>query len=231
MAAALNEALGSARPPTIAAVSASSAAGWQRLTRIHAVLRNGVPVDQVPWSEEAGRGLLFAGRFSAEKGAADAIAIAEQAELPIELYGEPYDQDYFRERIEPQKRRPGVTIHQGVPRPQLWRAMARSLAVLCPAKWAEPFGMAAAEAQAAGTPVIAYEAGALVEIVVHEKTGFLVPAGDVAAAVRATEAVRSISRVHCRRHAEASLNLAQTITSHERLYQQVQTGEGATSRA
>ncbi len=230
MAAALNEALASAWPPTIAAVSASSAAGWQRLTRVHAVLRNGVPVDQVPWSKEAGRGLLFAGRFSPEKGAADAIAIAEQAELPIDLYGEPYDPEYFREQIKP-RRRPRVTIHGGVPRPQLWHAMARALAVLCPAKWAEPFGMAAAEAQAAGTPVIAYDAGALSEVVVHEKTGFLVAVGDVAAAARVTAAVRSISRGDCRRHAEASLELGETITAHERLYQQIETTKGAISRA
>lgn len=231
MAAALNQALRAARPPTIAAVSASSAAGWQRLTRIHAVLRNGVPVDQVPWSKDTGHGLLFAGRFSAEKGAADAIAIADRAGLPIHLYGEPYDSNYFREQIEPHKGRPGVTIHGGVPRPQLWRAMAGALAVLCPAKWAEPFGMAAAEAQAAGTPVIAYDAGALAGVILQEKTGFLVPAGDVDAAAQATATVRSIRRVDCRRHAEASLNLRETIAAHERLYQEVNTSKSAVSRA
>lgn len=45
----------------------------------------------------------------------------------------------------------------------------------------EPMGMVAAEAQAAGTPVVATRVGGLPEIVVHEQTGLLVPPGDVRA--------------------------------------------------
>ena len=43
-------------------------------------------------------------------------------------------------------------VHPGVPRTSLWEAMARAAVVLCPARWEEPFGMVAAEAQACGTP-------------------------------------------------------------------------------
>lgn len=45
---------------------------------------------------------------------------------------------------------------------------------------AEGFGLAAAEAQAAGVPVIAADASSLPEIVVDGTTGLLVPAGDAA---------------------------------------------------
>jgi glycosyltransferase involved in cell wall biosynthesis len=44
---------------------------------------------------------------------------------------------------------------------------------------AEGFGLAAAEAQACGVPVIAAAASSLPEIVLHETTGLLVPPGDV----------------------------------------------------
>ncbi len=44
---------------------------------------------------------------------------------------------------------------------------------------AEGFGLAAAEAQACGVPVIAAAASSLPEIVLHEATGLLVPPGDV----------------------------------------------------
>ena len=220
MASALDEASGSANPPTIATVSKTAAAGWRRLARVDVVLPNGVPVNQIPWSETGGGHLLFAGRFSPEKGAAHAIAIAREAGVPIDLYGQPYDADYARDEVD-RHHGPNITIHGGVPRTEIWKLMARACAVLCPARWEEPFGMAAAEAQAAGTPVIAYDRGALAEVVRDRKTGFLVPADDVVGAAERVGHVAMIKRADCRRHAEANLNLEAAITAHERLYNQV----------
>lgn len=227
MAAAIGEAMGSANPPTIATVSTASAAGWRRLTRVDAVLRNGVPLERIRWSADGGETLLFVGRYSPEKGAVDAIAIAKQAGVPIRLYGEPYDEEYAREQIDPHRGEAGVDINGGVPRPEIWRLMARSRALLCPARWEEPFGMAAAEAQAAGTPVIAYNRGALAEVIRHEETGFLVPRDDVAGAVKRVKQLPMIKRVACREHAEAHLSLEASLSAHERLYQRVIDGSGA----
>ncbi len=70
MAAALDQASRSANPPTIATVSKAAATGWRRLARVDIVLPNGVPVNQIAWFETGGGHLLFAGRFSPEKGAA-----------------------------------------------------------------------------------------------------------------------------------------------------------------
>ena len=230
MASALEQASRSANPPTIATVSTSAAGGWRRIARVDVVLPNGVPVDQIPWSETGGGHLLFAGRFSPEKGAADAIAIAREAGVPIDLYGEPYDADYARDEIDRHRGEPHITIHGGVPRTEIWRLMARASAVLCPARWEEPFGMAAAEAQAAGTPVIAYDRGALAEVVRDGETGFLVPPDDVVGAAERVGQLVTIKRANCRRHAEANLNLEAAITRHEHLYQQVSAGSGAKSR-
>jgi glycosyltransferase involved in cell wall biosynthesis len=230
MGVALDQASRSANPPTIAAVSMTAAAGWRRLTRVDAVLSNGVPVNQIPWSDTGGGRLLFAGRFSPEKGAAHAIAIAREADVPIDLYGEPYDAEYARDEVDCHGGEPDITIHGGVPRTEIWKLMTRACAVLCPARWEEPFGMAAAEAQAAGTPVIAYDRGALAEVVRHGRTGFLVPADDIAAAAHRVRQVAIISRADCRRHAEANLNLEAAITAHERLYNQVRFRTRAKSR-
>ena len=230
MAAALDQASRSANPPTIATVSKAAAAGWQQVARVDVVLPNGVPVDQVPWSEMGGGHLLFAGRFSPEKGAAHAIAIAQQAHVPIDLYGEPYDPAYARDEVECHGDKPDITIHGGVPRTEIWKLMAHACAVLCPARWEEPFGMAAAEAQAAGTPVIAYDRGALAEVVLDGETGFLVPADDVAAAAQRVGQLAMIGRADCRRNAEANLNLEAAITAHERLYDQVRFRTRAKSR-
>jgi UDP-glucose:tetrahydrobiopterin glucosyltransferase len=229
MASALEQASRSANPPTIATVSKSAAAGWRRLTRVDVVLPNGVPVDLIPWSETGGRHLLFAGRFSPEKGAAHAIAIAREARVPIDLYGDPYDAEYARDEIDRHRGEAHITIHGGVPRTAIWTLMAGACAVLCPARWDEPFGMAAAEAQAAGTPVIAYDRGALAEVVRDGETGFLVPPDDVVGAAERVGHAAMIKRAACRRHAEANLNLEAAISAHEGLYDQVRFRTGAES--
>jgi UDP-glucose:tetrahydrobiopterin glucosyltransferase len=222
MAAALAEARRSDHPPTIAAVSATQAQAWRALTPVDVILPDGVPVERIPWSATGGDGVVFAGRFSPEKGAEDAIAIAREAGVHIDLYGEPYDPEYARARVMSHQGDAGVTIHGGLTRSELWRRMAAACAVLCPAKWEEPFGMVAAEAQAAGTPVIAYRRGALPEIILDGRTGFVLPADDVAAAARALMGVSGIRREDCRQHAVLDLSLDASLRAHERLYQTLQ---------
>ena len=223
MAAAIVETQHGENPPTIAAVSDSQAKAWRALAPVGVILRDGVPVERIPWSPKGGEGVVFAGRFSPEKGAEDAIAIARAAGVDIDLYGEPYDPEYARARVISHQGEAGVAIHGGLPRSELWRVMTEARAVLCPAKWEEPFGMVAAEAQAAGTPVIAYRRGALPEVIVDGRTGFLVQPDDVAAAAGALATISRISREDCRRHAVEHLSLQASLADHERLYERLQT--------
>ena len=189
VAAALRHAERSAHPPTVAAVSDSHADGWRALARIDVVLRDGVPVMRIPWSRSAGLGAVFAGRLSPEKGAAEAIAIARAAGVPIDVYGDAYDPTYARDQVESRRMAPGVALHAGLPRAELWRRMAGALAVICAPNWDEPFGMVAAEAQATGTPVVAFRRGALPELILEGQTGFLVSPGDIGAAAAALQQV------------------------------------------
>ncbi len=221
VSAALRQAARSGRPPAVAAVSSSQACAWRRVVAVDAVLPPYPSTRAIPWSETVGRGALFAGRLSPEKGAAEAIDIARSAAVPIDVYGDVYDADYSREQIDPRRSWPGVTVHQGVPRTSLWQAMARAAVVLCPARWDEPFGLAAAEAQACGTPVVAFRRGGLGEVIVDHVTGFLVPPDDIQAAVEAVARVPGISRPACREHAETRLDLELSLDAHERLYRRV----------
>src|SRR6266581_7714005 len=177
VSAALRQVARRGRPPAVAAVSDFQASAWRRVVPIDAILPPYPPTGLIPWSGTAAQGALFAGRLSPEKGAAEAIDIACAAGVPIDVYGDVYDPGYSREQIDPRRSWPGVTVHQGVPRTSLWEAMARAAVVLYPARWDEPFGMAAAEAQACGTPVVAFRRGGLGEVIVDGVTGFLVPPG------------------------------------------------------
>ena len=231
VAGALEAARLSDRPPTVAAVSASQARAWRGLTRIDVVLPNGVPVSRIPWSDAPGSGLVFAGRLSWEKGAAEALDIAMAAGVRIDLYGDPYDVAYAEERVYTRRRHPEVAIHSAVERSVLWERMARAAAVVCPARWEEPFGLVAAEAQAAGTPVVAFRRGGLEEVIVDGLTGFLVAPDDVSAAAQAVGRVACIRRAACRRHAAARLGLESSLDAHEELYRQLTQSKEAATRA
>jgi glycosyltransferase involved in cell wall biosynthesis len=221
VAAALGQAAQGGQPPAVACVSAFQATTWRGVTRVDAILPPFVPTRSVPWSDAAGDGAVFAGRLSPEKGAAEAIDIAQAAGTRIDVYGDVYDAEYAREQVGPRRDAPGVAVHQGVPRTSMWAAMARAAVVVCPARWDEPFGMAAADAQACGTPVVAFKRGGLSEIIVDGVTGFLVAPDDIQAAADSVRKTTQISRAACREHAERHLDLERSLDAHEQLYQRV----------
>jgi glycosyltransferase involved in cell wall biosynthesis len=221
VADALTRAVKHDPPPTLAGVSAFQASSWRQVVALDAILPPYVPTRRIRWSSRAGDGVVFAGRLSAEKGAAQAIEIALAARIRIDLYGERYDADYAREQIDPRRADPGVFVHPGVPRRTLWEALARAAVVLCPARWDEPFGMLAAEAQACGTPVVAFRRGALQEIIVDGVTGLMVAPDDIDAAADAVTRAIKLSRSRCREHAESRLDLELSLDAHEALYRRV----------
>jgi glycosyltransferase involved in cell wall biosynthesis len=218
VAAALREVARSGRAPTVAAVSTAQADAWRRVVAVDAILPPLVPTRLIRWSRSAGEGAVFAGRLSPEKGAIEAIEIARLAGVPIDVYGDPYDAEYSREGIEPRRADPGVAIHGGIPRPAVWEVMARAAVIVCPARWEEPFGMVAAEAQACGTPVVAFHRGALPEVILDGETGFLVAPDDISAAADAVRRTAQLSRSRCRDHAERDLDLELSLDAHEQLY-------------
>ena len=221
VADALRQAARRDPPPTVAAVSAFHASAWRRAVPVDAILPPHIPTGLIGWSSTVGDGAVFAGRLAPEKGAAEAIEIALAAGVRIDVYGDSYDSEYTREQIDPRRADPGVSVHPGVARTALWEAMARAAVVLCPARWDEPFGMAAAEAQACGTPVVAFRRGALDRIVVDGVTGLMVAPDDINAAAYAVTRATDLSRVECREHAERHLDLELSLDAHEQLYRRV----------
>lgn len=203
-------------------VSHACAAGWSPYCDITQVIHNGVDVDAIPFSAAPGSppSLLFAGRISPEKGVEDALKIAEQADLPLVVAGDIYDTRYYEQRIAPRLERMGERVRYlgGVAQEDLYQLMGAALAVLCPPHWEEPFGLVACEAQAAGTPIVAYRRGGLAEVVADGETGFVVEPGDIAAAVAAVHQVETLDRRACRSRVESLFTLAKMLDGYEAFY-------------
>jgi glycosyltransferase involved in cell wall biosynthesis len=120
----------------------------------------------------------------------------EQLEAPPAPTDSP-DLTYFRTELQPLVE-PGVVELVGpVAGATKQHLLQEARALLFPIEWEEPFGLAAIEALACGTPVVAMRRGALAEIVEHGVTGFL--ADDERSFLDAMRHVDEIDPDACRR--------------------------------
>ncbi len=223
--ALLRELRASGNPTSLVTVSHACAATYAPYAAMDAIIPNGIHLEAIPFGAEADPGgfLLFAGRISPEKGVTDAIEIARRAGRQLLLAGGIYDQPYFENSVRPAlaANQETCTYLGQLPHADLWHLMSRAAALLLPIGWEEPFGLVAAEALAAGCPVIAYARGALPEIISDGETGWLIPPGDLDAAAHAATRLAALSRAACRARAEQRFSLARMLDDHERFYQQI----------
>ena len=118
--------------------------------------------------------LLFLGRVEYEKGAHLAIEIAKQTGKKLIIAGNIPDKSktYFDEQIKPNLCEQ-IQFAGEVNDEQKNKILGESSALLMPILWNEPFGIVIVEAMACGTPVIALNAGAIPEIITHNRAGFV----------------------------------------------------------
>jgi glycosyltransferase involved in cell wall biosynthesis len=140
-------------------------------------IHHGYPKSQYTFSAKTNGGYLaFLGRVAPEKGVDRAIEISRRAGLPLRIAAkvDSADKDYFEARILPLLDSPGVEFIGEIGEAEKSEFLGNACALLFPISWPEPFGLVMIEAMACGTPVIAFNQGAVPEIVRHGLTGFIV---------------------------------------------------------
>jgi glycosyltransferase involved in cell wall biosynthesis len=113
---------------------------------------------------------LVASRLAPEKGVEVAIEACAIARIPLVIAGEGPERDRLAAIAGP-----SVTFLGRVADAELARLRREAAVAVVPSRSAETFGLAAAEAMAAGLPVAASRIGALPELVPDD---WLAPAGD-----------------------------------------------------
>jgi glycosyltransferase involved in cell wall biosynthesis len=169
--------------------------------------------------------LAFLGRICPEKAPDRAIEIALRCGLPLKLAAkvDRVDVDYFEHQIRPLLRAPGIEYIGEISDAEKADFLSGAIALLVPISWPEPFGLVMIEAAACGTPVIAFDAGSVSEIVEDGITGFIVE--NEATAVTALEKLPSLDRRRIRQRFEDRFTARRMAQDYLQTYRELMAAE------
>jgi len=187
-------------------------------------IHHGIELARFTFRATHGAYLLFFGRIHPDKGTHLAIEVAHRTGVPLVIAGGVQHHDYFRTEVEPHL---GKTIrYVGPVGPgQRDELLGGALALLHLISFAEPFGLSVVESMATGTPVIAFRLGSMPELVIDQRTGYLVD--DVQGAVDAVGTVARLSRQDCRDDVEERFTAERMVRDYAALFDRVVHAGGA----
>ena len=219
-------------PAKFISISNSQRKSFSKNIKYAATIYNGLKINQYHYNNNPENYLLIAGRFKDDKGfhAAIKAAIASKHKLIIAGIAKvESEKKYFKEKMEPLiKKHKGIIKNYGlVDEKKIAELNKNAKAFLFPIQWEEPFGLVMIEAMACGTPVIAFNRGAVPEVVKDGKTGFIVnPLNkkgkpNIEGLVEAIKKVDQIDRKECRKHIEENFTIKKMVNNYEKVYYKI----------
>lgn len=188
-----------------------------------AIIGNGVPIKDVPFSLEKGSYLITIARLTDQKGVDVAIKIALKAKKKLLIFGRRGDSKerkiYFDKKIKPYLDKKQIIYKGEVSNTELQEYLRNAEALLFPIRRPEAFGLVAAEALACGTPVIGSAINPLPEILKNKKIAFL--SNDVKQLIEAAKNTDIFDRQECRKYAERYFDSALMADKYIKLYQKI----------
>lgn len=163
--------------------------------------------------------LLFFGRIHNDKGTKEAIEVAKNTGKKLIIAGIIADQEYFNRDVKPHIDNTTVSYFGNVDVVEGNKLLGGASALLHMINFDEPFGLSVVEAMACGTPVIAINRGSMAELIIDEKTGFLVYS--IEEAISAVHLLSHIDRRACRTHIEKNFTIDQMVEGYLAVYEKI----------
>jgi glycosyltransferase involved in cell wall biosynthesis len=185
------------------------------------VVYNGIPMERYPFREDKEDFLLFLGRADEEKAPHLAIEAARRAGRRLVMCvttKNERERSYWAANVEPILG-DDVEVHGECTHDQKADLLARAAALVFPIQWAEPFGLVMTEANACGTPVVAWRNGSVPEVVADGETGFIV--GSVEEMAAAIDRVGDLDPRAMRARVKERFSAEAMVAGYERAYQRI----------
>jgi glycosyltransferase involved in cell wall biosynthesis len=183
---------------------------------------HGMPENLFKLGRGEGGYLAFLGRICADKGPVEAIEIARRAGMKLKIAAkvDPVDKPYFETVVGPLiERSPHVDYIGEIDDSRKQDFLGNAGGLLFPIRWPEPFGLVMIEAMACGTPVVAFAAGSVPEIMEDGLTGYIVT--DVAAAAEAAGRLDRLYRPTIRTRFEERFSAKAMARDYLKIYGQL----------
>jgi glycosyltransferase involved in cell wall biosynthesis len=186
-----------------------------------ATVHHGLPADLLlPRPVRPGY-LAFLGRICPEKCPDRAIEIARRTGMPLKMAAkvDRADVEYHATTIRPLIDGKLVEHIGEIGDGEKADFLSGAHALLLPIDWPEPFGLVMIEAMACGTPVIAFSAGSVPEIIEDGVTGFVV--SNMAEACAAVKRLPELSRAVIRARFEQRFTAGRMAEDYVGLYRRL----------
>lgn len=193
---------------------------------------NGINLSEFDFSETTEDYMAWIGRFEFQKGVHTAIKIALDLNIPLKIAAPKDENDYFKEEIEPYLDNPLIDYIGEVDVLKRNELLKKAKVFINPIQWDEPFGLVVPEANACGTPVVAFSRGAMPELIKEGKNGFIVKADNVEDFKLKIKAIFDMPlpdygnlRANCRKQVEEKFTAEIMVDNYEKVYQKILNGK------
>jgi glycosyltransferase involved in cell wall biosynthesis len=184
-----------------------------------ATVYNGINTNDFSFNPKDGDYLLFFGRIHPEKGTLEAIQLAKSCRRKLVIAGLIQDADYYNQYIQPHIDNNNIIYAGNCAPAERDELLGGASALLHLISFDEPFGLSVVEAMCCGTPVIAFNRGAMPEIIQHNKTGFIVNSLEEAKAC--VNRIHSIDRSYCHEWVMNNFSREKMAMSYLDLYKKI----------
>jgi glycosyltransferase involved in cell wall biosynthesis len=150
---------------------------YQRLKKffgssLYTFIHNGIPIDEFPFCKEKEDYFISLNAILPDKGVHNAIIFSKKTRIRLLLIGPVRNYRYF-EVLRKYIDNKNIVYLGEVDEDTKRKLLCKAKALLFPVEREEFFGLNLVEAMACGTPVLAFNKGAVPEIVQHGVSGFL----------------------------------------------------------
>lgn len=184
-----------------------------------ATIYHGIDLDQFTFNNNPQDYLLFYGRIHHDKGAKEAIAIAQALGKRLIMAGIIQDEHYFKQHVQPHLQPGKIEYIGSVGSDKRNKLLSNASVLLHPINFSEPFGLSVVESMACGTPVVAFNKGSMPELIDNGQDGFL--AENIEEAIEMVKDINSINRLACRQKVENHFSKERMCQNYVEAYKKI----------